>query len=70
MPLIAYSAVQQGPPDGWFSITCAMTGLLLTAIGYGIINPIQSIFVGDQYGKGLVNRFHYLIQRQRMKRGV
>lgn len=32
------------------SIVLAVLGLSLTAFGYGMINPIQSIFVGDQFG--------------------
>mmetsp|Transcript_1611 Transcript_1611/g.5691 ORF Transcript_1611/g.5691 Transcript_1611/m.5691 type:complete len:531 (-) Transcript_1611:47-1639(-) len=32
------------------SVTLAVLGLSLTAFGYGMINPIQSIFVGDQFG--------------------
>lgn len=32
------------------SVMLAVLGLSLTAFGYGLINPIQSIFVGDQFG--------------------
>ena len=47
----------------WVKLTTAFAGLALTAIGYGAINPVQSVLLADQFGPGeetaMIRSFSY-----------